>query len=140
MKGSGPIIIVEDDKEDREVLTEIFQELQIPNKVKFFKEGFSVLEYLRTTSDKPLIIITDINMPRMNGIELRKEINKDDYLRKKSIPFIFLSTTDGSRIIEQIYEMQVQGFFQKQHSYKAISNQIKLIIDYWTVCKHPNNY
>jgi DNA-binding NarL/FixJ family response regulator len=76
----------------------------------------------------------------MNGIELRKEINKDDYLRKKSIPFIFLSTTDGSRIIDQIYEMQVQGFFQKQHSYKAISNQIKLIIDYWSVCKHPNNY
>ena len=140
MKGSGPIIIVEDDKEDQEVLAEIFQELQIPNKVKFFKEGLSLLEYLRTTSDKPLIIITDINMPIMNGIELRKEINKDDYLRKKSIPFIFLSTTDGSRIIEQIYEMQVQGFFQKQHSYKAISNQIKLIIDYWTVCKHPNNY
>ena len=140
MKGSGPIIIVEDDKEDQEVLTEIFQELQISNEVKFFKEGLSVLEYLRTTSDKPLIIITDINMPMMNGIELRKEITKDDYLRKKSIPFIFLSTTDGSRIIDQIYEMQVQGFFQKQHSYKAITNQIKLIIEYWSVCKHPNNY
>ncbi len=140
MKDSGPIIIVEDDKEDQEVLSEVFSELKIPNEIKFFKEGTGVLDYLRTTSDKPFIIITYINMPMMNGLELRAEIIKDDYLRKKSIPFVFLSTTDGSRIIDKVYELQVQGFFQKEFSYQAVSNQIKLIIEYWAKCKHPNNY
>ena len=140
MKGLGPIIIVEDDKEDQEVLAEVFQELKIENEIKFFKEGTSVLTYLRTTSDKPFIIITDINMPMMNGVELREEIYKDDFLRKKSIPFIFLSTTDGRRIINKVYDLEVQGFFQKEVSYQAVSNQIKLIIDYWAKCNHPNNY
>ena len=140
MKGLGPIIIVEDDKEDQEVLAEVFNELEIQNEIKFFKEGTSVLTYLRTTSDKPFIIITDINMPMMNGVELREEIYKDDFLRKKSIPFVFLSTTDGRRIINKVYELEVQGFFQKEVSYQAVSNQIKLIIDYWAKCKHPNNY
>ena len=140
MKGLGPIIIVEDDKEDQEVLAEVFKELEIQNEIKFFKEGTSVLTYLRTTSDKPFIIITDINMPMMNGVELREEIYKDDFLRKKSIPFVFLSTTDGRRIINKVYELEVQGFFQKEVSYQAVSNQIKLIIDYWAKCKHPNNY
>ena len=140
MKALGPIIIVEDDKEDQEVLSEVFTDLKIENEIKFFKEGNSVLAYLRTTTDKPFIIITDINMPMMNGLELRAEIQKDDHLRKKSIPFVFLSTTDGSRIIDKVYELQVQGFFQKEFSYEAVSNQIKLIIDYWSKCKHPNNY
>ena len=140
MKALGPIIIVEDDKEDQEVLSEVFTELKIENEIKFFKEGNSVLAYLRTTTAKPFIIITDINMPMMNGLELRAEIQKDDHLRKKSIPFVFLSTTDGSRIIDKVYELQVQGFFQKEFSYEAVSNQIKLIIDYWSKCKHPNNY
>jgi CheY-like chemotaxis protein len=140
MKALGPIIIVEDDKEDQEVLAEVFAELKIENEIKFFKEGTSVLAYLRTTSDKPFIIITDINMPMMNGLELKAEIYKDEYLRKKSIPFIFLSTTDGSRIIDKVYQLEVQGFFQKEFSYEAVSNQIKLIIDYWSKCKHPNNY
>ena len=79
-------------------------------------------------------------MPMMNGVELREEIYKDDFLRKKSIPFVFLSTTDGRRIINKVYELEVQGFFQKEVSYQAVSNQIKLIIDYWAKCKHPNNY
>lgn len=140
MKPLGPIIIVEDDKEDQEVLEEVFNDLQIENEIKFFKEGNSVLAYLRTTTDKPFIIITDINMPMMNGLELKMEIYKDEYLRKKSIPFVFLSTTDGSRIIDKVYQLEVQGFFQKEFSYDSVRNQIKLIIDYWSKCKHPNSY
>ena len=140
MKAPGPIIIVEDDKEDQEVLTEVFNELNITNEIKFFKEGTGVLKYLRATTDQPFIIITDINMPMMNGLELREQIIKDPFLRKKSIPFIFLSTTDGSRIIDKVYELEVQGFFQKEFSYQAVSKQIKLIIDYWHKCKHPNHY
>jgi DNA-binding NarL/FixJ family response regulator len=79
-------------------------------------------------------------MPGMNGLELREEICKDEFLRKKSIPFVFLTTTNGKHIIDQVYAMQVQGFFQKKDSYTQIKNQIKLIIDYWLECKHPNNY
>ena len=135
----GPIIIVEDDLEDREIMQEIFNELNIKNEIRFFNEGGGVLDYLRSTKQKPFLILTDVNMPGVNGLELREQIMQEEHLRRKSIPFVFLSTSDGSSIINRVYDLQVQGFFQKQTSFPEIKNQIKLIVDYWTNCKHPNN-
>jgi CheY-like chemotaxis protein len=74
----------------------------------------------------------------MDGLELRKEINENEFLRKKSIPFIFLTTTSNRTVIEQAYEMMVQGYFVKPNSIQEIKETIKMIIDYWKVCRHPN--
>ena len=138
MSSAGPVVVVEDDLDDQEIFTEIFTELQFNNPIIFFQGGQAVLDYLKTTSDKPFIIITDINLSGMDGIQLRSEICKDDYLRQKSIPFVFLTTSDGKHILQKVYGMQVQGFFQKKSTYEAIKRQIKLIIDYWQECRHPN--
>jgi len=139
MTGLGPAIIIEDDEDDREMLAEIFNSLDVPNVLLFFKEGNAALDYLRNTTVKPFIIITDINLPGMSGLELRAVMLKDEALRLKSIPFIFLSTSDGLHILKQVYEMQVQGYFQKENSMQGMKNQLKTIIDYWKLCKHPNN-
>ena len=138
MASAGPVVVVEDDLDDQEIFTEIFTELQFNNPIIFFQGGQAVLDYLKTTSDKPFIIITDINLSGMDGIQLRSEICKDDYLRQKSIPFVFLTTSDGKHNLQKVYGMQVQGFFQKKSTYEAIKRQIKLIIDYWQECRHPN--
>jgi CheY-like chemotaxis protein len=139
MSGLGPAIIIEDDEDDRELLAEIFDSLDVPNVIVFFDEGTAALDYLRTITIKPFIIITDINLPGMSGMQLREEILKDELLRKKSIPFIFLSTSDGKHILNKVYEMQVQGYFQKAESMHAMKEQIQTIIAYWKLCRHPNN-
>ena len=139
MNTKGPTIIVEHDLEDREIMQEIFTELGITNELRFFMDGGDVLQYLRKTTDKPFLILTDVNMPGINGLELREEIMKEDHLRRKSIPFVFLSTSDGSQIINKVYDLQVQGYFQKQTSFPEIKKQIKMIVDYWAHCKHPNS-
>jgi DNA-binding NarL/FixJ family response regulator len=74
----------------------------------------------------------------MDGLELRKEINENEFLRKKSISFIFLTTTSTKSVIEEAYEMMVQGYFVKPNSIQEIKETIKMIIDYWKVCRHPN--
>jgi DNA-binding NarL/FixJ family response regulator len=78
-------------------------------------------------------------MPLLNGLELRKRINASDYLRKKSIPFVFLTTTASQQSIEVAYEESVQGFYQKALSYQELSEQIRLIVEYWQNCLHPNS-
>jgi len=139
MTGLGPAIIIEDDEDDREMLAEIFNSLDVPNVLLFFKEGNAALDYLRNTTVKPFIIITDINLPGMSGLELRATMLKEEELRQKSVPFIFLSTSDGGHILKKVYEMQVQGYFQKEQSMQGMKDQLKTIIDYWKLCKHPNN-
>ncbi|HEY0273899.1 MAG TPA: response regulator [Chitinophaga sp.] len=135
----GPIVIVEDDHDDQMIYKEIVESLHPKNEVTFFDNGEDVLHYLQTAPVQPFVIISDINLPRMNGLELRRRINADETLRKKSIPFIFLSTTDAAHIVDEAYDLTVQGFFVKAHVYAEIATQLRCIFDYWKSCKHPNS-
>lgn len=135
----GPILVAEDDEDDKEILTEVFESLKVQNEIKFFRDGKAVLDYLMETEEKPFMIITDVNLPRMSGTELAQRIFENQFLRQKSIPFIFLTTSANPNAVKQAYDMMVQGYFQKQHNFEQVKRMIQLIIDYWTICKHPNN-
>ena len=139
MSVKGPIIIAEDDYDEREILQLIFQRLGVQNELKFFDNGQLILDYLIATTVKPFIIISDINLPLMNGLELRRAIHDNPDLRRKSIPFIFLSTTANRAVIETAYEMTVQGFFVKQNTLKEIEDRLRAILDYWANCLHPED-
>ena len=139
MSKRGPIILVEDDKDDQEILREVLQDVNIPNQLICFANGEEALSYLITTSDQPFLILSDVNMPVLDGIGLRKKINENEYLREKSIPFVFLTTTAGSKAVKEAYEMSVQGFFEKGTNMQEIGKMLRLIHDFWQMCRHPNN-
>lgn len=134
----GPIIIVEDDEDDRFFITNAIQKCGMPNELKYFDNGQQAFDYLLHTTDKPFIILSDINMPIMDGIELVRKINGDDHLRKKSIPFVFLTTTDNPRHINDAYKLTVQGFFKKPDESQQLQEVIQLIMGYWTRCLLPD--
>lgn len=98
-----------------------------------------MLQFLRTTHEKPFLILCDINMPVMNGLELRRKIDEDDFLRRKSIPFVFFTTYAVPQEVSQAYELTVQGFFEKGNNLKQLTDTLRLILEYWTVCRHPNS-
>ena len=86
---SGPIVIVEDDLDDQEMMQEIFDELALAHPIRMFSKCLSALEYLKTTLEKSFLILSDINLPIMTGLELKQKINTDKKLRDKSIPLYF---------------------------------------------------
>lgn len=136
---SGPIILVEDDADDKELMDEVIRDLQITNKLVWFKNCDDAWKYLKTTSEQPLIIFSDVNLPGQNGIDFKKRIDNDHELRRKSIPFVFYSTAVDQHIVNRAYtEMTVQGFFQKSNNYEEMKHTIGLILGYWKVCRHPN--
>src|SRR5690606_8567890 len=96
------------------------------------------LEYLKTTSERPFIILCDVNMPIMNGLELKSQINMDDELKKKQIPFVFFSTSAMSSIVKDAFDMGVQGFFIKAQSLEEMENTLRVIFQYWEKCEHLN--
>lgn len=139
MAKQGPIIIVEDDHDDQEIMTEVLQDLKIANDVIIFDTCLKAFDYLKTTSDRPFIIFCDVNLPVVNGIEFKRSIDSDPQLRRKSIPFVFLSTSVNQSAVNEAYtQMTVQGFFKKPGSFPAVKDLVKRVLEYWQDCTHPN--
>lgn len=139
MKNTGPIVIVDDDLDDHYIFSEVIEKMQLKNKIKAFTGSSDALSYLKATTDSPVIILCDINMPEMDGFELRRKINEDEALRKKSIPFVFLTTGVSKPQVLEAYNLTVQGLFLKESSFAALEHTLRLILDYWDLCKHPRN-
>ncbi|MCD6069070.1 MAG: response regulator [Bacteroidetes bacterium] len=138
MNKTGPIIIIEDDLDDQKILSDVFKELAYTNQIVFFGDGEQALEYLTGTDIEPFIIFSDINMPRLNGMELREKVHENEDLRIKSIPYLFFSTTAEQEHVVNAYSKSVQGFFVKPSRYAEIKETMKIIIEYWQKCVSPN--
>jgi CheY-like chemotaxis protein len=137
MSKTGPIIIIEDDPDDQEMIHRVLSKLNLENELKKFYDGEEALNYFLHTTEKPMIILCDINMPLMNGIELKQNIESNEMLRKKSIPFIYLTTTANADQIAKAYNLTVQGFFAKGQSYGELKETLIQIVTYWKRCEHP---
>lgn len=139
MSKTGPILIIEDDQEDKEILEDVIRDLKVNNRIVWLENTRQAYDYLSAANEAMFIIFCDINLPGKNGLELKEKIDENAQLRKKSIPFIFYSTSANQGDVNDAYsKMTIQGFFQKGSNYNEMKKVIKLIIDYWTLCKHPN--
>jgi len=137
---SAPIVLIEDDTDDKEILEMILQDLGISNSLIWFADGRAAFEHLKTTTEQPFLILSDVNLPGMSGVEFKKKIDEHPELRKKCIPFVLYSTSVDKQTVEDAYtKMTVQGFFKKNSGYDDIKNTIRVIHEYWTICRHPNS-
>jgi CheY-like chemotaxis protein len=140
MKTRGPIVVIEDDLDDQLLLEETFTVLNYPNKVIFFTDGYKALEYIQKTDIEPFIIISDINMPTINGLELRRKIQNNEDLKVKCIPYLFFTTGANRKTVHDAYAMSAQGFFLKPNSIAAMRDVIQKIVEYWTECYSPSQF
>ncbi len=138
MNKTGPIVIIEDDLDDQDILTEIFHELKYTNEVIFFGDSEKALEYLTHTDKEPFLVLSDINMPKLNGMELREKVHNNEDLRMKSIPYLFFSTSAEQQHVIDAYSRSIQGFFIKPVEYEKIRETIRKIVEYWQECESPN--
>lgn len=140
MNKDGAVIIIEDDEDDRFILKEAFRELNYSNQVIFFSDGHAALEFLTNTESHPFLILSDINLPKLSGLELRRKLRTDAELHLKCIPYLFFTTANNHKAVVDAYSTSVQGFFTKGCSYEEIREQLKVIMDYWKHCSAPNYF
>jgi CheY-like chemotaxis protein len=137
MKNSLPVLLVEDDSVDALTVKRAFRELKLSNPLAHVTNGEEAIIYLRNQSnERPCIILLDINMPKMNGIEFLKIAKADESLRK--IPVVVLSTSNDERDIINSYKLSVAGYIIKPVDYKKFLDTIKTIDYYWTLSKLPD--
>ena len=138
MAKDGVILYIDDDSDDQDVIEQALEELGVPNKVVGLLNGEQAIRYLKNEAP-PFMILCDYKLPGLDGVDLRRRIEADEELRGKAIPFVFFSTTVSKKMVEEVYNMNVQGLFEKATRFEEVKRSLKLIYDYWQVCKHPNN-
>lgn len=138
MNKLGPIVIIEDDADDQEILFDIFKDLNYENELVFFADGELALEYLIKINIQPFLVLSDINMPKLGGMELREKIHNNEDLRLKSIPYLFFSTSAEQKHVIDAYSRSIQGFFVKPSGYDNLKRTITKIVEYWKECESPN--
>ncbi|ADB37180.1 response regulator [Spirosoma linguale] len=136
----GPIIFIDDDQDDQLLFKPLLERLAPNNQVVFFTNGQQAIDYFRTSKEPPFIIISEVSMQVMNGLELRRQIEADADLKRRAVPFIFFTHPAYKHLVEKAYELTIQGFFEKQSSHSEMKEQLEAIINYWKSSLHPNRF
>jgi CheY-like chemotaxis protein len=139
MKRSGPIVVIDDDPDDQYLYKKTLERLNVGHDIVIFDNGIDALHYFKQVAEKPFLILCDINMPLMTGIEMRREMCGMPELCKKNIPFIFMSTSARQTDIDQATSLYTHGFFLKEASFDKHETTLKKIIDYWSGCRYSES-
>ncbi len=131
-----PILLVEDDQVFTMAVTRAFKELQVPNQVVHRENGEDALNFLGDENGhKPCIILLDLDMPIMNGIEFLQAVKNDDRFRR--IPVVVLTTSDDQQDKLNSFNLGVAGFMPKPVDYQKFLNVMRSIDAYWTISEMP---
>jgi CheY-like chemotaxis protein len=137
MRNSRPVLLVEDDSVDAMTVKRAFKDLNVANPLVHTLNGEEALKYLKSEeSKKPCIILLDLNMPRMNGIEFIQVIKVDDKLKK--IPIVVLTTSREERDKIESFRLGVAGYMLKSIDYKKFVEIVRTISIYWTLSELPD--
>lgn len=128
---NGPILYVGGDEDDRYLVTDALEEIGCTSKVINFDNGKALIDYLGSSKERPFIILCDLYLPQMTGLELKEVINRDDQLKRRTIPFIFLSESVNPKDVDDAYMSLVQGFYVKSPTFEGLKEQLRAICDYW---------
>jgi CheY-like chemotaxis protein len=135
MRSTKPILLVEDDNVDAITVRRALKDLNVPNGIVHQLDGEDALKYLRSNNKRPCVILLDLNMPRMNGINFLKIIKNDDEL--KQIPVIVITTSKDERDKMDSFGFSVAGYIIKSTDYKKFVESFKILNLYWTLSELP---
>ncbi len=130
------LLLVEDDDVDAMTVERSIEKQRIKNPIVRAHDGLEALEFLRTKKvPKPYIILLDLQMPRMNGIEFLRELRKDENLTD-SVVFI-LTTSSDAKDLAAGYENHVAGYFVKDATGPLFADVVNVLDHYWKIVHLP---
>jgi CheY-like chemotaxis protein len=132
-----PVLLVEDDPNDVELVQKAFHDGNLANPVIVARDGVEALKFLRQNGNTghgaatPVVVLMDIKMPRMNGLELLKEIRNDP--RLKLIPAVIMTSSRASPDLDKAYKLGVNAYVVKPVDFRDFVEAIKVVGKFWAV-------
>jgi len=142
MKKDIQILLVEDNEGDIVLTLEVLKEAKVLNIVQVVKDGEAALQYVRKEGryknmETPGLILLDINLPKVDGMEVLQEIKNDIDLRV--IPVVILTTSDSEKDILESYQHHANCFITKPVDFEKFMHVVRMIKDFWIgIVKLPN--
>ena len=124
------ILLIEDDTIEVMKFNRVLSTLKMNHKIIEANNGEEALEILKVKDIIPDIIILDLNMPKINGIEFLKILKQDEYLRY--IPAVILTTSNNHKDLLECYKIGIAGYVLKPLKYEDYLDKIKKTLDYWS--------
>ena len=135
------ILLIEDDEVDIMNVQRAFRKNNINNPLYIARDGLEALQMLKGENPdmrvpQPKIVLLDINMPRMNGIEFLIQLRKDPELRSLRVFVMTTSNEECDKIAA--YDLNVAGYVLKPLSFEGFTNAISTLNHYWQLCEIPH--
>ncbi len=135
----GIILLVEDNPDDVDLTLRAFKKNNITNQVIVAKDGVEALDYLRGTgtyaernvSELPVVVMLDLNLPKISGLEVLRNIRKDE--RTKLIPVVILTSSVEQKDIVEGYKLGANSYIRKPVDFEQFVEAVKLLGLYWTL-------
>jgi CheY-like chemotaxis protein len=135
------ILLVEDDEVDVMNVKRAFKKNNVTNPLFVCNNGLEALQFLRgekeaSVHEMPKIILLDLNMPKMGGIEFLRELRKDDKLKNISVFVMTTSNEDKDKV--DAYNLNVAGYILKPLSMERFIEAVSTLNNYWKLCEFPD--
>ena len=131
MQQALQILLIEDDTIEIMKFNRVLSSLEAKHSITEVHNGEDALELLQNSESLPDIILLDLNMPKMNGIEFLTALKANDLL--KFIPTVILTTSNNHRDMIECYKIGIAGYILKPLKYEEYRSKIKALLDYWSL-------
>ena len=138
----GRILIVEDDPRDVELTLTALEDYKLANEVVVARDGKEALDYLYSrgeyqtrASDNPAVMLLDLKLPKVNGLEVLKQIRSDE--RLKMIPVVVLTSSHEEKDMMRSYQLGVNAYVVKPVDFHEFVNAVKELGVFWAIINEP---
>lgn len=127
------ILLIEDDAIEVMKFKRVLSKFQVKHEVIEANNGEVARDILDQKDTLPSIILLDLNMPKVNGIELLTYLKSNDEL--KYIPVVILTTSSNYKDLKRCYEIGIAGYVLKPLKYEEYVLKMEMLLDYWSINK-----
>jgi len=131
------VVIVEDDPNDAELIMRVFRKHHMVNQIVLLKDGAEALDFFfgGRASDHPKIVLLDLKLPKVNGIEVLQRLKADE--RTKDIPVVVLTSSAESQDIRDAYQYGANSYVTKPIRFEEFANAVSELRLYWLLLNQP---